>query len=245
MVGGSFGVIAGSIFPGLAASPGFYAIIGMGAVAAPVIGAPISTILIAFELTGEFPVVIAAMVAITISTLISQQVAGRSYFYAQLKRRGVAIRAGRFEQLLTATHVGDLMTNQYEIIDERACASEIRETMENARYGDFFVVDADARLVGSLSFASLRGLSRDPELDQLINARDIARLNPPVLCVEDDLEDALKLMKRHHEDSLPVVSDRQSRSILGILHQKTALIAYNQALLRARAEEHDEETDRP
>ena len=117
--------------------------------------------------------------------------------------------------------------------------------MENARYGDFFVVDADARLVGSLSFASLRGLSRDPELDQLINARDIARLNPPVLCVEDDLEDALKLMERHHEDSLPVVSDRQSRSILGILHQKTALIAYNQALLRARAEEHDEETDRP
>jgi chloride channel protein, CIC family len=245
MVGGSFGVIAGSIFPGLAASPGFYAIIGMGAVAAPVIGAPISTILIAFELTGEFPVVIAAMVAITISTLISQQVAGRSYFYAQLKRRGVAIRAGRFEQLLTATHVGDLMTDQYEIIDERARASEIRETMENARYGDFFVVDADARLVGSLSFASLRGLSRDPELDQLINARDIARLNPPVLCVEDDLEDALKLMERHHEDSLPVVSDRQSRSILGILHQKTALIAYNQALLRARAEEHDEETDRP
>ncbi|MDA0367817.1 MAG: chloride channel protein [Proteobacteria bacterium] len=244
MVGGAFGVIAGSIFPGLAASPGFYAMIGMGAVAAPVIGAPISTILIAFELTGEFSVVIAAMVAITISTLISQQVAGRSFFHAQLKRRGIVIRAGRFEQLLTATHVGDLMTDQYEIIEERAPASQIREIMENARYGDFFVVDGDAGLVGSLTFNSLRGVSLDPELDHLINARDIARLDPPLLCAGDDLEDALKLMETHHEDSLPVVTDRQSRRVVGILHHKTALMAYNQALLRARAEEHDEDTDR-
>ncbi len=245
MVGGAFGVIAGSIFPGLAASPGFYAMIGMGAVAAPVIGAPISTILIAFELTGEFSVVIAAMVAITISTLISQQVAGRSFFHAQLKRRGVVIRAGRFEQLLTATQVGDLMTDQYEIIEERAPASQIREIMENARYGDFFVVDGEAGLVGSLTFNALRGVSLDPELDHLINARDIARLDPPLLCAGDDLEDALKLLELHHEDSLPVVTDRQSRTVVGILHHKTALMAYNQALLRARAEEHDEDTDRP
>jgi CIC family chloride channel protein len=245
MVGGSFGVIAGAIFPGLAASPGFYAMVGMGAVAAPVIGAPISTILIAFELTGEFPVVIAAMVAITISTMISQAVVGRSFFHRLLKRRGVVIRTGRFEQLLTATHVGDLMTDQYEIIAETARASEIRHTIEDARYGDFFVIDAKARLVGSISFASLRGVSLDPELDHLINARDIARLNPPMLGAGDDLEDALKIMARHQEDSLPVVNDREARTVVGILHHKTALMAYNKALLRARAEEHDEDTDRP
>jgi CIC family chloride channel protein len=245
MVGGSFGIIAGSIFPDLAASPGFYAMVGMGAVAAPVIGAPVSTILIVFELTGEFSVVIAAMVAITLSTTISHAVVGRSLFHGILKRRGILIRAGRFEQLLTATHVGDLMTDQYEIVEETARASEIRHTMENARYGDFFVVDADARLVGSLSFSSLRGVSLDAELDQLINARDIARLNPPMLCAGDDLEGALKLMEHHHEDSLPVVTDRESRTVVGILHHKTALMAYNQALLRARAEEHNEESHRP
>lgn len=241
MVGGSFGVIAGSIFPDLAASPGFYAMIGMGAVAAPVIGAPISTMLIAFELTGEFPIVIAAMVAITISTLISQQVVGRSLFFGQLKRRGVVIRAGRIDQLLTATHVGDLMTTHYELVNERAHAREIRTTVENATYGDFFVVDDDGRLVGSLTFGAMRGLALDDEIDQLINARDIARLNPPLLCADDDLEDALEVMERHHEDSLPVVDDRNSRLVVGILHQKTALIAYNKALLRARAEEHDEQ----
>ena len=245
MVGGSFGVIAGAIFPGLAASPGFYAMIGMGAVAAPVIGAPISTILIAFELTGEFPVVIAAMVAITVSTMVSQAVVGRSLFHKQLKRRGIVIRTGRFEQLLTTTHVGDLMTDQYEIIEETARASEIRHTIEDARYGDFFVIDAKARLVGSISFASLRGVSLDPELDHLINARDIARLNPPMLGASDNLEDALKIMARQQEDSLPVVNDREARTVVGILHHKTALMAYNKALLRARAEEHDEDTDRP
>lgn len=240
MVGGSFGVIAGSIFPDLAASPGFYAMVGMGAVAAPVIGAPISTMLIAFELTGEFPIVIAAMVAITISTLISQQVVGRSLFFGQLKRRGVVIRAGRIDQLLTATHVGDLMTGHYELVNERAHAREIRNTIENATHGDFFVVDDGGRLVGSLTFGALRGLALDDEIDQLINARDIARLNPPMLCADDDLEDALQIMERHREDSLPVVDDRANRMVVGILHHKAALMAYNKALLRARAEEHDE-----
>jgi CIC family chloride channel protein len=88
-------------------------------------------------------------------------------------------------------------------------------------------------------------VSLDPDLDHLINARDIARLNPPMLCADDDLEDALKIMDRHHEDSLPVVNDREIRTVVGILHHKTALMAYNQALLRARADEHDEDADRP
>jgi pyruvoyl-dependent arginine decarboxylase (PvlArgDC) len=52
-------------------------------------------------------------------------------------------------------------------------------------------------------------------------------------------------MEHHHEDSLPVVTDRESRTVVGILHHKTALMAYNQALLRARAEEHNEESHRP
>lgn len=244
MVGGAFGVIAGSIFPNLAASPGFYAIIGMGAVAAPVIGAPISTMLIVFELTGEFQVVIAAMVAIAISTLISQQVVGRSLFFGQLKRRGVAIRAGRIEQLLTATHVGDLMTGDFDTVREDTHANEIRDIMENTTFGDFFVVDAEGRLVGSLTFGSLRGISLDEELNQLINARDIARLNPPVLCEDDDLEEALRLMERFRVDSLPVVDDRENRRVVGILQHKVALMAYNKALIRARAEEHDEDEGR-
>ena len=135
------------------------------------------------------------------------------------------------------------MTDQYEIIEETARASEIRHIIESARYGDFFVIDAQARLVGSIAFTSLRGVSLDPEFDHLINARDIARLNPPMLGADDDLEVAIKVMASHQEDSLPVVNDREARTVVGILHYKTVLMAYNKALLRARAEEHDEDTE--
>ena len=87
MLGSSFGIIISNFYPELATNNGFYALIGMGAVAAPVLGAPISTIMIAFELTGQFEVIIASMLSISISCLIYQKTKLGSFFDVQILRR--------------------------------------------------------------------------------------------------------------------------------------------------------------
>jgi CIC family chloride channel protein len=110
MTGGAFGVIAASVFPDLASSQGLYAIIGMGAVAAAVLGAPISTAVIIFELTGGFALSIALLFAVSIATGLTQIAMGRSFFYWQLYTRGIMLEEGPHQHFARHTRVHDLMT---------------------------------------------------------------------------------------------------------------------------------------
>ncbi len=240
MAGGAMGMVMSGLFPGAVSEPGFYAMIGMGAVAAPVLGAPMSTILIVFELTGEVSLMVAAMIAIVVSSVITQHFFGKSFFHWQLQKRGLNLRGGRIEHLLKSKHVADIMTQDFDTIPEGATIEQIRSILESSSHGDFFVVGRDGELVGTITFADIKAVAFDPTLNQLVNARDIARLHPAVLRPSDDLENALKVMDGSGEGSLPVVEDDQTMRVLGIVQHRDALVAYNRALMQAREEEHDE-----
>ena len=110
MTGGAFGLIASGIFPELASSEGLYAILGMGAVAAAVIGAPISTAVMVFELTGGYALSIALLLTVSIAVGINQAVHGRSYFQWQLEMRGLRILDGPHRMMERTTRVADFMT---------------------------------------------------------------------------------------------------------------------------------------
>ena len=193
--------------------------------------------LIAFELTGEFAVTLAA---IAVSSLVTQQVYGRSFFHRQLDRRGLHLRAGRIDHLLQSSHVGEIMSAEFEIIPEDAPVARIRQIVQTSAYGDFVVTGENGEFVGSLTFTDLKSAAFGDEVDHLITARDIARTKTPVLYANDTLEGALKVMDGSGEDVLPVVEDAESKTVIGVVHHKAALAAYNRALLLARAEEHDE-----
>jgi len=109
MMGGAVGIIAAWISPDLVTSTGVYAIIGMGAVAAAVLGAPISTVLIVFELTGDYAIMVALMIAVSISTLMTQSFIGHSFFQWMLERRDFDQRSGAPVALLKTIKVRDFM----------------------------------------------------------------------------------------------------------------------------------------
>ncbi len=109
MTGAAFGIIVAALSPDGVAAEGIYATIGMGAVAAAVLGAPISTVLIVFELTGDYQIMIALMVAVSISTLMTQSLMGHSYFQWQLERRGFDQRSGAPVALLKTIRVREFM----------------------------------------------------------------------------------------------------------------------------------------
>lgn len=109
MAGGAFGIIAASAFPEMASSQGLYAILGMGAVAAAVIGAPISTTLIVFELTGGYELSIALLLTVSIANGINQAIHGHSFFHWQLEMRGLFVQDGPQRTLLRLKRVRDFM----------------------------------------------------------------------------------------------------------------------------------------
>lgn len=109
LTGLAFGLIATPIFPELSGSHTLYALAGMGAVAAAVLGAPISTTLIVFELTGDWQTGLAVMVAVSTSTALGSRLVDRSFFLTQLERRGVHLAAGPQAYLLSMVRVAGLM----------------------------------------------------------------------------------------------------------------------------------------
>lgn len=107
--GAAFGAMLGQVFPDATASPVYYAMIGMGAVAGAILGAPISTTLVIFEMTGEYTITISLMVAVAIATLITQWLCGRSFFQWQLSRRGYDLSEGPQGVILKTIRVRDVM----------------------------------------------------------------------------------------------------------------------------------------
>lgn len=118
--GGAFGLIMAALFPGTASSDGLYAILGMGGVAAAILGAPISTTLIVFELTGGYEMTIALLVTVSISTALSNAVLGMSFFHWQLSTRGLFLFAGPHKQIAQTLTVDEF----YKPIEENEESSE-------------------------------------------------------------------------------------------------------------------------
>ncbi len=109
LTGLAFGIIATGFFPEVSGSELLYALAGMGAVAAAVLGAPISTTLIVFELTGDWQTGLAVMVAVSLSTALASRIVDRSFFLTQLERRDVHLAAGPQAYLLSVVRVAKIM----------------------------------------------------------------------------------------------------------------------------------------
>ncbi len=123
LCGLAFGIVATSVFPNVSGSQTLYALAGMGAVAAAVLGAPISTTLIVFEMTGDWQTGLAVMVAVSISTALASRLVDRSFFLTQLERRNIHLAAGPQAYLLSMFRVASIMRPVEEggSVDADAC----------------------------------------------------------------------------------------------------------------------------
>ncbi len=127
LTGLAFGLIATSVFPEISGSHTLYALAGMGAVAAAVLGAPISTTLIVFELTGDWQTGLAVMVSVSLSTALASRLVDRSFFLTQLERRNIHLAAGPQAYLLAMFRVAGVMRKVEDGLDEDACWEMISE----------------------------------------------------------------------------------------------------------------------
>ncbi len=135
MTGGAFGLFLAQVAPEAAFSThAVYAIVGMGAVAGAVLGAPLSTLLIAFELTGGYEMTVALMVAISIAAALTQGLLGESFFQWQLELRGLRLYGGPRWQILQTVLVQDFMRRIAE--DETTPRQELDEDDERLFAGD-------------------------------------------------------------------------------------------------------------
>lgn len=237
MTGGAFGLIAAHVFPELAAEHGLYAIVGMGAVASAILGAPISTTLIVFELTGDYRVTIAMMVAVVLAAILAQQFQYRSFFHWQLARRAVKL-AEADEVLLHARTVGDVMLESVETISPSMTFAQLRDVYRESEAQAYFLVDEEQRIIGALNETDVKYALLDPELDDFGLAVDIASQPGPLLTPNTPLDEAMTAFGGTAFRFLPVVDSANERHLIGIVRYRDVLAAHNEALKEAREETH-------
>lgn len=242
-VGSSYGLIAADVFPELASGVGVYTVVGMGAVAAAVLGAPISTTLIIFEITGDYKLSLAVMLAIVVSTEITHHFFGGSFFSETLKRRNIDLKDGFEREVLDTIKVRHILDHgsnvAAETISVETPIDEIRDKLSHSTTGELFVVQPTGELFGTITLHDCGETLFDSECSELVRAADIARPHPPVLNEGDNLGVAMRVMRESGEDHIAVLRDPHTKVFTGCVHHRDVMTAYNRALLKVRHEEHN------
>ncbi len=237
MMGGAFGVIATMVQPDLSSGHSAYTLIGMGAMAGAVLGAPISTILIVFELTGDYELTIGVMIATVIASQISLNTLGFSFFSWQLHQRGVSLKGGREAAVMRSRSVRDVMKDDFLTISADASLNTIRASLLESSYGELFVVDDTNRLLGTITLRDLAQNAFEHEKDDVLKASDIARTEPPTACVTDTIETAISILETCREEHIAVLDTGEGQTLVGVLHERDVLAAYHRAVLATRRTE--------
>jgi CIC family chloride channel protein len=232
MAGGFFGSVAHALFPLLTASPGAYSIVGMAAVVSGTTRGPLSAILILFEMTGEYKIILPLMIACIISTLASGWLMRESIYTLKLARRGINIRAGKEVNILKAIPVKDVMSSHVETVSEDFSLGVLAEKISKSKNNSFPVLDKKGKLTGILSFIDYRDVIFEDDLKDLIIAKDLATTDVVTIPDDDNLYTALQKISQKDFSTLPVVSPQNPSQLVGIISRRDILGAYNKAVIK-------------
>ncbi|MBW1704902.1 MAG: chloride channel protein [Deltaproteobacteria bacterium] len=232
MAGGFFGTIAHAVFPGVTATSGAYSIVGMGAVVSGTTHGPLSAILILFEMTGDYKIILPLMIACIICSLASGQLLTESIYTLKLARRGVNIREGKEVNVLKSISVKNVMNPGIETIAESLNLGRLAERISKSKYNSFPVVDDEGNLTGILSFLDYHAAVFDENLKDLVVAKELATRKVVTISLDDNLYNALEKITSKDFSILPVVSPDDSSKLLGILTRRDIIGAYNKAVIK-------------
>ncbi len=231
VAGGAFGVLVHSQFPDITASPGAYALVGMAGLVAATTHAPITAMLIIFEMTSDYRIILPLMVTVVFSALVARRLFPYSIYTVKLIRRGIDIRGGRDINVLRSHKVAEIMDKSFETISASATLQQIFHRVETSSDSYFIVVDRRDHIRGVLSFQDLRSLLSQHTLDHLVIANDLVRENAVVLNDDDDLEKAFNLFGMQDLKMIPVIDRNSGDSIIGVLRREELIEYYNKMLI--------------
>lgn len=226
MLGGAFGMLVNNLFPGITAASGAYALVGMGAVFAGSARAPITAIIILFELTNDYRIILPLMIACVISTLISGGLHEESIYTVKLSRRGLKLLRGQSD-LMASILVEQVMSKDVDTVSQAMPVGEVAEKMRTSLHHGFPVVDSNQLLVGMITYQDVR--KAVVEGKEKIKVGSIASRNVVVAYPQETLRSALEKMARKDIGRLPVVEREHPNKIVGLITRSDIISVYNQA----------------
>lgn len=234
MLGTAFGLGANALFPGITAPPGAYALVGMAAVFAAAAHAPITAVLILFELTGDYRIIMPLMLAVVIATLIAQAMLnGESIYTLKLTRRGIRLQRGQDIDVMHGVKVGEVMSQQVDVVTTSTTLDELSDEAVKTNHHGFPVLDEEGKLWGVVTISDLEAaLAANMPHETPVSKIGVSGDQLLVCYPDETMGDALERMGTRGLGRLPVVSRDDPRHLVGLIRRSDIIRAYRLALTR-------------
>jgi len=237
MLGGSFGQIVHQLFPAVTAPEGAYALVGMAAFFSGAAHAPVTSILILFEMTNDYQIVLPLMLATVVSTVVSRAISRDSIYTLKLSRRGVHLQEGQDIDVMQGVTVGEAMTREIEVVPLDMPLEELAERFARTHHHGFPVVDEKGELAGIVSIEDLERALAKPSEGKTV--ADIATTEGLVVTYPyEPMWRALRLMGTRDLGRLPVVEKEKSRRLVGLVRRSDIVRAYQRAIVQHAHHQH-------
>jgi len=231
--GGSMGYLFNYFAPELTAPIGAYALVGMGALVAGTTHGPLTAILIIFEMTHDYKIILPLMIACVISTVLARSIQSDSIYTLKLVRRGVNIYAGREMNVLKSLYVRDVMSQEFEKISENTPFSKLMNLVSESRQFYFPVVNYKDEMTGIFSLNDIRRFIKEEDyLRHLIIAKDIAASDVITTYPDENLSEVIKKFSRLDIEEIPVMESESSSKIVGTIKRKNVIDEYNREMIK-------------
>ena len=233
MIGAAAGGFIGKLLAalGFVTVPHLLPIAGFAAVTAAVVGAPISVVLVVFELTQSYEFAVAAMLAAVIATFFTSLVFGHSFFDEQLLRRGIDMSRGRGDFELQSQSIAHVVSDDFVILPPDAKTKDAIDRLVKAKMSEGYCIDADQQFIGKYALHELLSAPRQSGLARYLIA------DPVVLDYDASILQAMEVASNFVGESIPVIQQENGRMI-GVVSEADIFSAYLATQSRVHALEH-------
>jgi len=232
-LGAFFGYFVHYLFPEITAEPGAYALVAMGGLVAGTTRAPITAIIIVFELTNDYKIILPLMITCIISMIVSSRLSRESIYTLKLLLRNIAIKEGAEINIMESIYVKDVYDENYLPIAISDNFSKVVNKTIQGRGRNFPVTNSAGELKGIVSIATIKDYLFDKDsLQNVLIANDIMSKDVETVTPDDNCQTALDKMRKYDIEAMPVVEKANSKKLIGMIYIKDIQDEYQKEIER-------------
>ncbi|MDQ6992107.1 MAG: chloride channel protein [Mariprofundus sp.] len=237
-VGALFGDMAHSFSPSYSETYGAYALVACGALTAAALQAPLTVMLIVFEMTADYHIMLPLMAACSVATLVTRSFGRASVFTEVLEERGIESYWSLEQSWMRSVSVKQIPWRSIPRVSGDARLGELKKVYGSSSKGCVQVVDDQGLMIGIVTFADLQNWLIDPALDEIVVAAEVANRNVAVISEHKSLLDAITILDRETFEQMPVVASDNPRKVLGMLSRNAIFSTYHKLIVKHGEGEH-------
>ena len=231
MLGYFFGSFVHSYFPNITAPANAYALVAMGGLVAGTTRAPITAIIIVFELTSDYRIILPLMITCIISMIISSKLSRESIYTLKLLLRNINIKEGTETNIIEGISVEEIYSRKFDTINATDNFSRVINTVIKSKNPEYPVIDSNNKICGVLFLNDVKGYLYEKDiLKNILIANDIAKTDFDIVTPDDTCADALDKISKLNQEGVPVVNNKRDMKIVGMLWRKDIQDAYLKAI---------------